>query len=468
MILMCVTLLGRYVEKRYCKAVAKNTNTVSASISVVQDWIYNVHTKITIKNETGIDLPHGWSAKITVPKVTIHNVFDDENTPGNDYIDIAEYHVEEEIIEIFEFENSFRNGEEVFVIMEHMPFRLGDIIITKVVLYDSPDPNTRVAVGEMNLGNEETWDEQGRIIANYKTPIAIDGSVDYAWASAGEVIPDQVEMIGSVTEEIHAVTKALWDYNYLYLLVIVRDMNPTSEDFMEVFLDEEKDANSYADVGHHYILGFDGSVRDGNDFGREVDKMECEAACTGKMLDYEGNIGYVLEAKIKLSHPYNEKIMQYDLKIHDKKETGTRMIRIFETLGEMILKNGPEYIAVDLSFGDLVYEYSNKGWNPMALSYDDTYEWRPVLEGESDKISIRNRSMDEVNVSFYFETFGEKYQNAYGAFFDVEDNLLPQGQPNRIGSLEKKDIYFLVYGTPNNTMSVEHELLGHVLIDISH
>ncbi|MDI9462062.1 MAG: sugar-binding protein, partial [Bacillota bacterium] len=102
----------------------------------------------------------------------------------------------------------------------------------------------------------EPFDDQGRLIAGYGTPV-VDGVIDDVWEKAGVIVP---EIKSSTGVQAEGEFRVLWDDYALYILFVVKDpvlnaagINAYEQDSVEIFLDEANDkALSYQGDDVHY------------------------------------------------------------------------------------------------------------------------------------------------------------------------------------------------------------------------
>ncbi len=107
------------------------------------------------------------------------------------------------------------------------------------------------------------------VITRAATPVIIDGTIDESWANATAYTLNNLR-VGSVSssEDISATFKAMWDDNYLYLLVEVTDdikINDSgtsfNDDGIEVYIDGNNNkASSYDADDFQYIFGWGDDV----------------------------------------------------------------------------------------------------------------------------------------------------------------------------------------------------------------
>lgn len=178
----------------------------------------------------------------------------------------------------------------------------------------------------------EPFDDQGRVIAVYGTPV-LDGVVDDVWEKAGTVIP---ELKSSAAVQATGEFKVLWDEEALYTLYIVRDpvlnkasMNTYEQDSVEIFLDESNDkAISYQSDDVHYRVNYENTPS--TDAG---DPYRFTSAAS-LLKDESGNVtGYIAETAINWANPpSNGAIMGFELQINDANDAGIRAgtVNIFD------------------------------------------------------------------------------------------------------------------------------------------
>ena len=146
-----------------------------------------------------------------------------------------------------------------------------------------------------------------------ETPITIDGDIDAAWADANTIDVNTYSMGNGAT----AVSKMLWDENYLYVLTEVTDpvlsvasANAYEQDTVEVFFDENNHkTSSYEsdDIQCRINYENDKTVTD----GRSTDAFLSGTKKTDK--------GYIVEVAI----PYTigtfhaDQIVGFDVQVND-------------------------------------------------------------------------------------------------------------------------------------------------------
>lgn len=108
-----------------------------------------------------------------------------------------------------------------------------EVIQQKTLTYKSATPTC----GIVTLAKQPKYAEATKT----DTPITIDGDIDAAWADANTIDVNTYSMGNGAT----AVSKMLWDENYLYVLTEVTDpvlsvasANAYEQDTVEVFFDE--------------------------------------------------------------------------------------------------------------------------------------------------------------------------------------------------------------------------------------
>ncbi|MBO2944416.1 endo-1,4-beta-xylanase [Paenibacillus sp. F411] len=114
----------------------------------------------------------------------------------------------------------------------------------KPAYYGIVDPDTFIA------GYQPVLPEGNFTSASYAaSPVAIDGIEDAAWNSATAIPVNQYQM---AWQGATGTAKALWDDQYLYVLVKVNDgqldkssPNPWEQDSIEVFVDENNEKTTY-------------------------------------------------------------------------------------------------------------------------------------------------------------------------------------------------------------------------------
>lgn len=196
----------------------------------------------------------------------------------------------------------------------------------------------------------EPFDDQGRLIAGYGTPV-VDGVIDDVWEKAGVIVP---EIKSSTGVQAEGEFRVLWDDYALYILFVVKDpvlnaagINAYEQDSVEIFLDEANDkALSYRSDDVHYRVNYENrqSVDAGDSFRF--------FSATDFLKDDSGNItGYIVEAGLLWSERHeNDAIMGFELQINDAGADGRRAgtLNIFDKdgtawsnpsgMGEIILK----------------------------------------------------------------------------------------------------------------------------------
>ena len=145
------------------------------------------------------------------------------------------------------------------------------------------------------------------------TPITIDGDIDAAWADANTIDVNTYSMGSGAT----AVSKMLWDENYLYVLTEVTDpvlsvasANAYEQDTVEVFFDENNHkTSSYEsdDIQCRINYENDKTVTD----GRSTDAFLSGTKKTDK--------GYIVEVAIPytIGSFHADQIVGFDVQVND-------------------------------------------------------------------------------------------------------------------------------------------------------
>lgn len=146
-----------------------------------------------------------------------------------------------------------------------------------------------------------------------ETPITIDGDIDTAWADANTIDVNTYSMGNGAT----AVSKMLWDENYLYVLTEVTDpvlsvasANAYEQDTVEVFFDENNHkTSSYEsdDIQCRINYENDKTVTD----GRSTDAFLSGTKKTDK--------GYIVEVAIPytIGSFHANQIVGFDVQVND-------------------------------------------------------------------------------------------------------------------------------------------------------
>ena len=146
-----------------------------------------------------------------------------------------------------------------------------------------------------------------------ETPITIDGDIDAAWADANTIDVNTYSMGNGAT----AVSKMLWDENYLYVLTEVTDpvlsvasANAYEQDTVEVFFDENNHkTSSYEsdDIQCRINYENDKTVTD----GRSTDAFLSGTKKTDK--------GYIVEVAIPytIGSFHTDQIVGFDVQVND-------------------------------------------------------------------------------------------------------------------------------------------------------
>ena len=146
-----------------------------------------------------------------------------------------------------------------------------------------------------------------------ETPITIDGDIDAAWADANTIDVNTYSMGNGAT----AVSKMLWDENYLYVLTEVTDpvlsvasANAYEQDTVEVFFDENNHkTSSYEsdDIQCRINYENDKTVTD----GRSTDAFLSGTKKTDK--------GYIVEVAIPytIGSFHADQIVGFDVQVND-------------------------------------------------------------------------------------------------------------------------------------------------------
>ena len=146
-----------------------------------------------------------------------------------------------------------------------------------------------------------------------ETPITIDGDIDAAWADANTIDVNTYSMGNGAT----AVSKMLWDKNYLYVLTEVTDpvlsvasANAYEQDTVEVFFDENNHkTSSYEsdDIQCRINYENDKTVTD----GRSTDAFLSGTKKTDK--------GYIVEVAIPytIGSFHADQIVGFDVQVND-------------------------------------------------------------------------------------------------------------------------------------------------------
>jgi len=159
--------------------------------------------------------------------------------------------------------------------------------------------------------------------ATYGTP-KIDGSAESIWDSAPQISVNQFQM-GNANSNATGTAKMLWDENYLYVLVDVKDPNGTHSsstnhyetDTVEVFFDENNHkTTAYENDDMQCRVGYDNSktVSDNH----STDDYISAASTTSN--------GYLVEIAIPASIAkfQNDQVIGFDVQINDDDGSGAR------------------------------------------------------------------------------------------------------------------------------------------------
>jgi endo-1,4-beta-xylanase len=210
--------------------------------------------------------------------------------------------------------------------IENYSLGLGDSIGFDYVVYD----------GDSVLHWHDTYSDEMALPSNYSklelvaakmatsakpgTPV-IDGQIDSIWNSANEI---DINTYTANTSGATAVTKTLWDSNFLYVLTVVTDDNlqavsafPYEQDSVEIFIDENMErSTSYGEEDVQYRINFENMVTVN---GGPSDAVYMSATTTT-------GTGYIVEIAI----PYNdgEKVsgqaIGFDIQVNDDQGSGAR------------------------------------------------------------------------------------------------------------------------------------------------
>lgn len=180
-----------------------------------------------------------------------------------------------------------------------------EVIQQKTLTYKSATPTC----GIVTLAKQPKYAEATKT----DTPITIDGDIDAAWADANTIDVNTYSMGNGAT----AVSKMLWDENYLYVLTEVTDpvlsvasANAYEQDTVEVFFDENNHkSTSYEtdDIQCRVNYENEKTVTD----GRSTDAFLSGAKKTAT--------GYIVEVAIPhtIDAFHSNQIVGFDVQVND-------------------------------------------------------------------------------------------------------------------------------------------------------
>jgi len=164
----------------------------------------------------------------------------------------------------------------------------------------------------------------GSIIVNTNTPPIVDGTIDTNWVKA-PVTAITKTVNGTKQSDFSAQWRAMFDNNYLYVLVEVKDAtlkappygpNPWDDDAVEIYIDGNNDKATSYDANDHQF-GFNWGI------AATTTNMYGSATRTGIVYSIPSvSGGYNLAAKIPWSTiggtaPTNGKLIGFDININD-------------------------------------------------------------------------------------------------------------------------------------------------------
>ena len=155
--------------------------------------------------------------------------------------------------------------------------------------------------------------------------VEVDGVIDDAWSDAVSVDVNQFQLGGIASNNAYGTAKAMWDNNYIYILVEVTDPNGTyrsganhyEQDTVEIFFDENNNkTTAYQSDDMQCRIGYDNSqtISDNRNLGDYISAATITSA------------GYVVEVAIPYSiDVYSSgQIVGYDVQINDDNGSGAR------------------------------------------------------------------------------------------------------------------------------------------------
>jgi endo-1,4-beta-xylanase len=152
--------------------------------------------------------------------------------------------------------------------------------------------------------------------AKYGTPV-VDGEADAIWSDAPAMAVNRYQM---AWQGANGVAKALWDDEYLYVLVQVSDAqldrssaNAWEQDSVELFVDQNNGKTSFyqSDDGQYRV-----------NFANETSFNPASLANGFESKTKTSGTNYTVEAKIPLTsiQPANETKLGFDVQINDGKD----------------------------------------------------------------------------------------------------------------------------------------------------
>ncbi len=155
--------------------------------------------------------------------------------------------------------------------------------------------------------------------------ITVDGEIDDSWSSAVAVDVNQFQMGSIAGNNAYGTARAMWDSDYIYVLVEVTDPNGKNQsnpnhyeqDTVEIFFDENNGKTSaYESDDMQCRIGYDNSqtISDNRDLGDYI-----SAAA-------ETSDGYIIEVAIPytISEFQSGQVIGYDVQINDDDGSGAR------------------------------------------------------------------------------------------------------------------------------------------------
>ncbi len=211
----------------------------------------------------------------------------------------------------------------------------GPIVIANQTIILTLIPDTTFATGNptdtLTIGDTRTPTCLGPMVINTTTAPVIDGGVDAIWTKApANAILQTVN--GTLQHDYAATWRAMYDDNYLYVLVEVKDSSlkdnapasmPWEDDAVEIYIDGNNGkASSYSASDHQFgfVWGLDTSTANMYGTTPRTGIQYAIPSVTG---------GYNLEAKIPWStinggNPFNGKQIGFDVEINDNDYGATR------------------------------------------------------------------------------------------------------------------------------------------------
>jgi len=228
--------------------------------------------------------------------------------------------------------------------------------------------------------------EANQANAAYGTPV-IDGTIDAAWSQASELPINRYQM---AWQGATGTAKALWDENYLYVLIQVSDSqldkaNPNAweQDSVEIFLDPNNGKTSfYQEDDGQYRVNYE------NEVSVSPTRLAEGFASATKV----SGTNYAVEAKIPIQaiSPDNGKKLGFDVQINDAKDGARQSVAAWNDT------TGTGYMDTSV-FG--VLTLTGKSSGPVIVVGGGTAPSAGSVENKDGVVSIKPEIKKEGNLA---------------------------------------------------------------------